>query len=199
VNRTLADSLVALGIFVASLVVGAAVLVGGLMLAARTLGNHADPAAHPSAADLLVVRGAFSCDSEVTEVPEPVMDGEPSALLICADAEGSTPWTAPADVVEGELTPLLRVLADLEPAPDGDHGCSRQGGPAYDLLIRFSDTTYARVHGDTGGCGIVTSNGNDFFGANEVLDAAIALIEDQRAEQSEPTGGVAPRSSSPRH
>lgn len=191
-NRTLADSLVALGIFVASLVVGAAVLVGGLMLAARTLGNHADPAAYSSAADLLVVRGALSCDSEVTEVPEPVMDGEPSALLICADAEGSTPWTAPADVVEGDLTPLLRVLADLEPAPGQDYACTRQGGPAYDLLIRFSGTTYARVHGDTGGCGVVTSNGNDYFGADVVLDTAIALVEDQREEQRQPTAGPEP-------
>jgi hypothetical protein len=187
VNRAFADSLVALGIFVTSLVVGAVVLVGGLLLAARTMGNHADPTARSSAADFLVVRGRLSCDSEVTEEPEPVMDGEPSALRICAGPEGSMPWTAPADVVEGDLTPLLRILADLEPAPDEPYACTFQGGPAYDLLIRFSGTTYARVRGDTGGCGVVTSNGNDYFGADEVLDTVLAMVEEQRDQRPEPT------------
>lgn len=186
-NRAVADSLVAFAIFVTSLVVGAAVLVGGLVLAARTLGNNADSMGPASAANLPVVRGRLSCDSDAKEVPLPVMDGEPSALLICADPEGSMPWTAPADVVEGDLIPLLRVLSDLEPAPEELRECTFQGGPGYDLLIRFSSTSYARVHGDTGGCGIVTSDGNDFLGADRLLDAALALVEEQRDRLPAPT------------
>ncbi|NYE37296.1 hypothetical protein F4692_002429 [Nocardioides cavernae] len=186
------DSLVALGIFVTSLVVGAAVIVGGLVLAVRTFGNHADPATGPSAADLLVVGGRLRCDRRVTEEPEPVMHDEPSALLLCADREGTVPWTAPADVVEGDLLPLLRVLAELEPAPPDPRECTYQGGPAYDLLIRYSSTTYARVHGDTGGCGVVTTNGNDFLGADRLLDAALDLVEEHRAS-ARPPDRVAPR------
>ena len=186
-KRSVADSLVALGIFVTSLVVGAALLVGGFLVAARTLGNHADPVASGRATDFLVVRGQHTCDSEMTAVPVPVMGSEPSALLVCADPHGSTPWQAPTDVVEGDLTPLLRVLGDLDPAPDAPYDCTFRGGPAYDLLIRFSRTTYARVHGDTGGCGVVTSNGNDYLGADEVLDAALALVEEQRGRTAEPT------------
>ena len=145
------------------------------------------PVVTPISADAYyALGGALTCDSELHEVPHLPLEAEPVALLVCADPApiGSVPWTSPDDLVEGDLTALVDTLADLEPTPDEPYDCTFQGGPAYDLLLRFSRDRYARIHGDTGGCGVVTVASGEWFGANEVLDAALALVEEQREAPS---------------
>ncbi|PKH43520.1 hypothetical protein SAMN05192575_108161 [Nocardioides alpinus] len=149
-----------------------------------------EPVVTPISADAYyALGGALTCDSELHEVPHLPLEAEPVAMLVCADPApvGSVPWTSPDDLVEGDLAPLVEVLGDLEPTPDEPYDCTFQGGPAYDLLLRFSRDRYARIHGDTGGCGVVTVASGEWFGANEVLDAALALVEEQRAARPVPT------------
>lgn len=134
--------------------------------------------------------GPLTCDSELKEVPTLPLDAEPVAMLVCADPDSTVPWTAPADLVEGDLTGLRAVLADLEEAPDRPYECTFQGGTAYDLLLRFSRDRFARVHGDTGGCGVVTVASGEWFGAQDVLDTALGLVERQRTT-TEPPAAVA--------
>ena len=130
--------------------------------------------------------GPLTCDRGVKEVPTLPLEAEPRALLICADPEGSMPWTAPADLVEGDLTSLVEAMSDLERAPERPYDCTFQGGPAYDLLLRFSRDRFARIHGSTGGCGVVTTASGEWFGAQEVLDEAITAVEEQRASSDPP-------------
>lgn len=129
----------------------------------------------------------LTCDTELQEVPMLPLEAEPVALLLCADPEGSLPWTSPIDVVEGDLSELRAVLDDLETAPDEPYDCTFQGGPGYDLMLRFSRDRYARIHGDTGGCGVVTTGIGEWFGADEVLDTVLAMVEEQRDQRPEPT------------
>ncbi|MBS2939217.1 hypothetical protein KDN32_15860 [Nocardioides sp. J2M5] len=126
------------------------------------------------------ISGELTCDTEVTQVPVLPLEAEPLAMLVCADPDSSMPWTAPTDLVEGDLSRLVDVLDGLEETPAEPYDCTFQGGPGYDLLLRFSRDRYARVHGDTGGCGKVSTSTGDYFGADEVLDAALALVEEQR-------------------
>lgn len=147
-----------------------------------------EPVVTPISADAAYkIDGPLTCDSDLHEVPHLPLDAEPVAMLVCADPDGSSLWTSPDDLVEGDLTPLVDVLADLEPTPDEPYDCTFQGGPAYDLLLRFSRNRFARIHGDTGGCGVVSVASGDWFGADEVLDAALALVEDQRDRLPVPT------------
>ena len=88
--------------------------------------------------DYYRIDGELTCDTEVREVPVLPLDAEPVAMLVCADPESSTPWVAPAELVEGDLSELVDRLAGLKPAPDEDIACTMQGGPAYDLVLRFS-------------------------------------------------------------
>ncbi len=136
------------------------------------------------------IDGPLTCESDLKEVPTLPLEVEPVALLICADPNSSVPWTAPSDVVQGDLSSLVTELSDLERAPEEDYACTRQGGPAYDLLLRFSRDRVATIHGDTGGCGVVTVASAEWFGATGVLDAAIELVEQQRAT-TEPPATVA--------
>lgn len=139
------------------------------------------PAPPPSDVDLAyAIDGELGCDTDVQQAPVLPLDAEPLAMLVCADGQGSLPWTAPVDLVEGDLSRLRTVLDGLEEAPVGDVECTLQAGPAYDLLLRFSRDRYARVQGDTGGCGFVTLASGRWFGAQDVLDAALALVEEHR-------------------
>lgn len=147
------------------------------------------PAPPPSDVDAFyALDGELTCDSRVREVPALPLDAEPVAMLVCADPDGSKPWVAPADLVEGDLSRLRAVLDGLEEVPVEGVDCTLQGGPAFDLLLRFSRDRYTRVHGDTGGCGFVTTASGRWFGAPEVLDAALAMVEEQRAHLPPPPG-----------
>lgn len=160
------------------------VLVGLVPL----LRSHDRVATTPlSADDYYAVAGGLTCHSEVKEVPTLPLDARPVALLICADPDSSQPWTAPADLVNGDLTGLVSELSDLERAPAEPYDCTFQGGTAYDLVLRFSRDRYARIHGDVGGCGVVTTASGEWFGARGVLDAALGLVEDQRNRSDPPT------------
>ena len=167
------------------------VLVLGLVAwgVVRQVGeSRDDTVVMPISADAAyAINGPLSCDRELREVPHLPLEAEPVAFLLCADPDGSGPWVSPEDLVEGDLAPLVEVLADLEPTPDEPYDCTFQGGPAYDLLLRFSRDRYARIHGDTGGCGVVTVASDTYFGADEVLDAALALVEGQRERLPVPT------------
>lgn len=166
----------------------AGLLVAGLTLARLVLAFDEGEAVEPTSIDeAYAIDGPLTCDSKLQEVPTLPLEAEPVALLLCADPDSSSPWTSPADVVEGDLSDLRAVLDGLEPTPDEDYACTMQGGPAYDLYLRFSRDRYARIHGDTGGCGVVTTGIGEWFGAGEVLDTALALVEGQRDEQPEPT------------
>lgn len=154
----------------------------------RLLTGDDRPTTTPISADAFyALDGPLTCDSEVQEVPTLPLEAEPMALLICADPEGSQPWTAPTELVEGDLTSLVDALSDLEPAPDEPYDCTFKGGPAYDLLLRFSRDRFARIHGATGGCGVVTTAAGEWFGARNVLDVAIAAVEEQRQQSEPPT------------
>ena len=172
---------------------GVLVLVlAALTVVPRVLDGDGDAAVEPfSADDYDRVDGPLTCDTEVKEVPALPLEAEPMALLVCADPDGSMPWTAPADLVKGDLSDLVDVLSDLEPTPDEPYDCTFQGGPGYDLLLRFSRGRYARIHGDTGGCGVVSTAARDYFGADEVLDAALTLVETQRSARPAPTAFTA--------
>lgn len=147
-----------------------------------------EPVVVPISADeYYAIDSPLTCDSDLAEVPHLPLDAEPVAMLICADPDGSSLWISPDDLVEGDLTPLVDALADLEPTPDEPYDCTFQGGPGYDLLLRFSRDRYARIHGDTGGCGVVSVASGDWFGADAVLDAALALVEQQRDRLPAPT------------
>ena len=61
-----------------------------------------------------------------------------------------------------------------------------QGGPAYDLVLRFSRDRAARIHGDSGGCGFVTTAAGRWFGAPQLLDTALAIVESQREGRTPP-------------
>ena len=151
------------------------------------LQSHDRVATTPISVDAYyAVAGELTCNREVREVPALPLEAAPVALLICADPDGSQPWTAPADLVEGDLTGLVEELSDLEPAPEGDYACTRQAGPGYDLILRFSRDRVAKIHGDVGGCGVVTVASGEWFGAEGVLDAALGLVEDQRATTAPP-------------
>lgn len=164
------------------------VLVLVLTVGPRVLEGDGDAAVEPfSAADYYRVDGPLTCDTEVREAPVLPLDAEPVAMLICADPDGSMPWIAPAELVVGDLSELVAVLSDLEPTPDEPYDCTFQGGPGYDLLLRFSRGRAARVHGDTGGCGVVSVAAGTWFGADDVLDEALALVEAQRESRPAPT------------
>jgi hypothetical protein len=174
--------------YVAILLGAAGLLVAGLSVTRVVLAFDDGTVVEPISADAAyAIDGPLTCDSKLQEVPTLPLEAEPVALLLCADPDGSSPWTSPADVVEGDLAELRAVLDDLEPTPDEDYACTMQGGPAYDLFLRFSRDRYARIHGETGGCGVVTTGIGEWFGANEVLDTALALVEEQRDRQPEPT------------
>ena len=174
----------AVGTALGALVLG--LVAWGVVQQVRDSGD--DPVVTPVSADAAyAIDGPLSCDSELREVPHLPLEAEPIAFLLCADPDGSGPWTSPDDLVEGDLAPLVEVLADLEPTPDEPYDCTFQGGPAYELLLRFSRDRYARIHGDTGGCGVVSVASGDWFGADEVLDAALALVEGQRERLPAPT------------
>lgn len=164
-----------------------------LFLVAATVVQRIDdrdrePVFEPISVDeAYAIDGQLTCDSKLQEVPTLPLEAEPVALVLCADPDGSMPWTSPADVVEGDLSDLRAVLDGLEPTPDEEYACTMQGGPAYDLYLRFSRDRYARIHGDTGGCGVVTTGIGEWFGADDVLDTALALVEEQRAARPEPT------------
>ena len=145
------------------------------------------PAPPPSDADAFyALDGEVTCGSDVREVPVLPLDAEPVAMLVCADPDSSVPWVAPADLVEGDLSRLRAVLDSLEEVPVEGVDCTMQGGPAYDLLLRFSRDRYARVHGDTGTCAFVTTASGEWFGASEVLETALALVEEQRKDRQPP-------------
>lgn len=189
-NRTVTDSLVAAAMFVTFLVVGLVVLVGGLIVAAGMLGNHVEPEEPPGPIDgTYIINGPFSCDTVTRPVPYLPLDAEPEAMLICADPDSSQPWTAPSELVEGDLGSLVDALGDLEDAPLPPRECTFGGGPAYDLVLRFSRERYARIHGDVGGCGVVTLDSSERLGAKKVLDAALALVETAR-QRRQPPGEV---------
>lgn len=164
-----------------------------LFLVAATVVQRIDardrqPVLEPISVDeAYAIDGPLTCDTGLREVPTLPLEAEPVALLVCADPDGSMPWVSPVDVVEGDLSELRTVLAGLEPTPDEPYDCTFQGGPGYDLLLRFSRDRYARIHGDTGGCGVVTTGIGEWYGADEVLDTALALVEEQRAARPEPT------------
>jgi hypothetical protein len=177
--------------YVAGALGAAALLVAGLSVARVVLAFDDGEVVEPISADAAyAIDGPLTCDTELNEVPTLPLEAEPVALLLCADPEGSVPWTSPVDVVEGDLAELRAVLDGLEPTPDEDYACTMQGGPAYDLHLRFSRDRYARIHGDTGGCGVVTTGIGEWFGANDVLDTALALVEEQR-DRDEPPPDVA--------
>ena len=174
-----------------ALVVGAlaavVLLLTGVTVAQRLLSDEGEAVEPISADAAYAIDGPLTCDSEVNQVPSLPLEAEPTALLICADPDGSMPWTSPDDLVEVDLTALVESLADLERAPDGDYACTMQAGPGYDLLLGFSRERYARIHGDTGGCGVVTTASGEWFGADGVLDAALALVEEQRSTATPPS------------
>lgn len=150
------------------------------------------PAPPPSDVDsAYAVDGELTCDSAVQQVATLPLEAEPTALLICAAPGSTVPWTAPAELVEGDLTVLVEALSGLERAPLEPYECTFQGGPGYDLLLEFSRDRFARIQGDTGGCGVVTTASGEWFGAQDVLDAAIELVEQQRAA-TEPPDTVTP-------
>lgn len=170
--------------------VGALALVGLALPAAAlvaALGADRPPPPRSDVDLAYAIDGELGCDTEVQQVPVLPLDAEPLAMLVCADGQGSMPWTAPADLVDGDLSRLRAVLDGLDEAPSGDVSCTMQGGPAFDLLLRFSRDRYARIHGDTGGCGWVTTASGSWFGAGDVLDTALALVEEQREARPVPT------------
>lgn len=171
---------------IGAVLIALALFLTGLAVAVRTLGNDAGPVEPISADAAYAIDGDLTCDSEVKQVPTLPLEAAPVALLICADPDSSVPWTAPAELVEGDLNELVAELSGLERAPDEDYACTMQGGPAYDLLLRFSRDRVAQIHGDNGGCGVVSVASGEWFGAPGVLDAALALVEDQRATAEPP-------------
>lgn len=167
-----------------SFFMGIGLMLGGAAVAIMMLSNPGVPS---SGGDSYAPdRVAPTCDSEVEQVPDLPLPTEPVAMLVCADLSNNDLWTAPADLVEGDLSALTDALAELEPAPTDDYACTMVGGPAYDLLLRFSDDRYATVHGDTGGCSVVTVGSVEYFGAKKVLDTALALVEEQRSLTAPP-------------
>lgn len=168
-----------------SFLAGIVLLGGGAWLALSTLGNTAEPVTKQTDGERSVV-GPVTCDAPIEDVPSLPLGAEPEAMLICADLSNKQPWTAPADLVEGDLSALTEALADLEPAPLDDYACTMVGGPAYDLVLRLAGNSYATIHGDNGGCGVVTVGSVDYFGAPKVLDAALALVEEQRSRTDPP-------------
>lgn len=172
------------------LVVGALALVALVLPAVALVSALGTDRPAPSVAGVdlaCAIEGDLGCDTDVKPVPVLPLEAGPVALLVCADGGGSTPWTAPTDLVEADLSRLRAVLDGLEEAPAGDVACTRQGGPAYDLVLRFSRDRYARVHGDTSGCGFVTVASGRWFGAGEVFDTALSLVEQQRGDRPVPT------------
>jgi hypothetical protein len=135
--------------------------------------------------------GRLFCDSDVKEAPTLPLPHEPTALLICAREGGGTVWTAPQDTLTGDLSGITDALGRLEPAPESPYDCTFQGGPEFDLLMRLPDDRAVRVHGGTGGCGVVSTSGREWFGAQDVLDAVIEAVEEQRS-RTEPPQTVQP-------
>ncbi|CUR60998.1 exported hypothetical protein [metagenome] len=165
---------------------GVLVLLGAAFGVVRELRDRDDGLTTTSASDYYRVDGELTCDTGVREVPTLPLEAEPVTMLVCADPDSSTPWTAPAELVEGDLSQLVNRLSSLEPAPDGDVACTMQGGPAYDLVLRFSRGRVAKVHGDTGTCGFVTTAAGRWLGASDVLDTALALVERHREGRTPP-------------
>lgn len=171
-------------------VVGAlALLALVLPVVALVSALGADPPAPPrSDVDrAYAISGELTCDTDVTQLPVVPLDAEPLAMLVCARDDSSMPWTAPTDLVEGDLSRLRDVLDGLEEAPVEDVACTMQAGWGYDLVLRFSRDRYARIEGDTAGCGFVTLGVGRWYGASEVLETALALVEEQREGQDAPT------------
>src|SRR6476469_2646139 len=109
----------ALGIFLATLVVGCVLAVGGLSLLAEPIGG-ADQAGEVPVVD----HSPLTCAAHHDQGATPPLDEAPEAMLICADPEGLQPWTAPAELVRGDLSRITAVLAGLEPAPLDDYPCN---------------------------------------------------------------------------
>ena len=179
-KRRIAWAAVLLGIFLAALAGG----IGGFYVLVLIF-SESTPPLDPIDDDYALT-GPVTCDAEVGDAPALPLGTQPNALLICADLSNKHLWTAPADLVEGDLSELTDALADLEPAPLDDYACNMVGGPAYELVLRFSGDRYAQVHGDTGGCGVVTVGSVEYFGATKVLDTALALVEEQRSRTAPP-------------
>ncbi len=182
-KRTIAWAAVLLGIFVTT-VAGA---VGGFYVLVLVFAEDFESDEPPGPIDRrYTVIGPVTCDTTAPAVPAVPLEREPQAMLICTDPAGRQPWTAPAELVKGDLGALTDVLAGLEPAPLDDYACAMVGGPSYELVLRFARNRWAKVHGDTGGCGVVTVGSVDYFGANELLDTALALAEQHRQGRTPP-------------
>ena len=130
--------------------------------------------------------GRLSCESEVKEAPTLPLPDEPAALVICAREGGGMEWTAPQDTLTGDLSGITDALGRLKPAPESPYDCTFQGGPEFDLLMRLPNDRAVRVHGGTGGCGVVSTSGREWFGAQDVLDAVLAAVEEQRSRTEPP-------------
>ena len=179
-RRTAAWAAVLLGIFLAALAKG----IGGFYVLVLIF-SESTPPLDPIDDDYALT-GPVTCDAQIGDAPALPLGTQPNALLICADLSNKYLWTAPADLVEGDLSSVVDALAGLERAPTYDYACEMVGGPAYELVLKFSGDRYATVHGNTGGCGVVTVGSVEYFGAKKVLDTALALVEEQRNRNAPP-------------
>ena len=103
----------------------ALVLALTALTVAQRLADRDTEFVKPISADAFyALSGTPTCNSELKEVPTLPLEAEPVALLVCADPDGSMPWMAPVDLVEGDLTGLVEALSDLEPTPDEPYDCT---------------------------------------------------------------------------
>jgi hypothetical protein len=182
-RRRVAWAAILLGIFLAALTGG----VGGFYVLVLIFSESFEPEEPPGPIDRgYAFTGPVTCDTFTREVPYLPLDLEPEAVLICADPEGSQAWTAPAELVEGDLGHLVKALDGLRRADPPPYECTFVGGPAYRLLLRFPGNRWATVNGDAGGCDLVTVQAAAWFGARDVLGAAIKVTEQSRRRTEPP-------------
>ena len=182
-QREAHEWLVALGIFLATL----AGSIGGVYVLVLVLAEDLEPEEPPGPIDSgYSLYQPVSCDTYTRTVPYLPLDLEPEAVLICVDPESSQAWTAPPELVEGDLDRLVGTLNGLRRANPQPYECSFVGGPAYRLLIRFPRNRWATIDGDAGGCDLVTVQAATWFGARDVLDAALEDVDQQRRRTEPP-------------
>jgi hypothetical protein len=138
------------------------------------------------------IAAAMTCDDAATPAVEVTHDVV--AARMCAVDNRTTSWFGPQDSLHSGLTPLVELLAGLEPPPGSTAEerslCTNDGGVAFDLRLALASGQVVSVPGDTGGCSTVTIGGVEVGGSDDVVATFMDALARQRRTGEPPARQV---------
>ena len=149
--------------------------------------SHAGPVVGDAA-----IAAAMTCGDAAMPTVEVTRDVV--AARMCAVDNRTTSWFGPQDSLHSGLTPLLELLAGLEPLPGSTdeerYYCTDDGGVAFDLRLALASGQVVSVPGDTGGCSTVSIDGVEVGGADDVVATFMDALAEQRRTSEPPAQQV---------